>query len=62
MESTYITPLKNAVHKQVTLDGAGSRYDGDYIMEEFSYEERAGEVLVFHYTIRLVQGSEYIVM
>ena len=62
IETTYLIPLRNCVYKLVTVSADDTRYDGDYIMVEFVYSERAGIPAYFEYTMKLIRGSEMVVI
>jgi hypothetical protein len=60
LESTYLSPLEALIGTEVTLAFPDSRYDGDWILADFTYIEINAKQ--FRYTIRLLQGSEHIVL
>ena len=60
IESSYLTPLEALKGTEVTLAFPDSRYDGDWVLAEFSYVEVHPKL--FHYTIKLLQGSSHIIL
>jgi len=54
--SAYITPLRNLVHKKVTVTSPDAIYNGDYILDSFDPEPIVPGV--FKITIKLIQGSQ----
>lgn len=62
LETDYLTPLDGKVHSQVTVACPDSRYDGNWILTEFTYEELGGQVVSFRYRMQFVKGATHIVM
>ena len=62
LESNYITPLSDLVHTEVTISAPDSRYDGNWILDVFEYNEVRGATLHFTYRMRFVKGGTHIVM
>jgi len=62
LETTYIIPFRNRVHTVVAVSAPDTRYDGDWLLESFSYEERSGVVRAFYYKMVLWKGKEYMVL
>ena len=60
IESTYLSPLEALKGTEVTLTFPDSRYDGDWILADFVYVEVNAKQ--FRYTIRLLKGSDHIVL
>ncbi len=58
LETTYIIPFRGKVHTVVTVSAPDTRYDGDWLLESFSYEERSGVVRAFYYKMVLWKGRE----
>ncbi len=60
IESTYLAPLEALKGTEVTVAFPGSRYDGSWILEDFSYVELNAKQ--FTYSILLKQGSSHIIL
>ena len=60
IESSYLSPLEALKGTEVTLAFPDSRYDGSWILADFVYAEINARQ--FRYTIRLLQGSDHIVL
>ena len=60
IESTYLLPLEALKGTEVTLAFPDSRYDGDWILVDFSYVEVNAKQ--FSYTIKLLMGSSHIIL
>jgi len=60
LENTYLLPLEALKGTIVTLAFPGTRYDGDWILADFTYKEVNAKK--FTYTIRLLKGSSHIVL
>jgi hypothetical protein len=60
IETNYLSPLEALIGTEVTLAFPGSRYDGSWVLTDFSYVEVNAKQ--FRYTIRLLQGSDHIVL
>ena len=60
IETSYLSPLEALRGTEVTLAFPDSRYDGDWILADFSYVEVNAKQ--FRYTIKLLQGSDHIVL
>ena len=60
IESTYLSPLEALKGTEVALTFPDCRYDGNWILADFVYVEINAKQ--FRYTIRLLQGSEHIVL
>ena len=60
IESTYLSPLEALKGTVVVLAFPDSRYDGSWVLADFVYVEVNAKQ--FRYTIRLLQGSEHIVL
>jgi len=61
VEANYITPLESWVHSEISLVAPGSRYDGNYLLREFTYTEKGGTVAAVEYKITLISGYQHIV-
>lgn len=62
IETNYLNPLRTAIHKKVTISAPDSRYDGDWILVQFTYEEVGGIVAAFQYSMRFIMGSIQVVL
>jgi len=60
IETNYLSPLEALKGTEVTLTFPDSRYDGDWILADFTYAEVNAKQ--FRYTIKLLQGSSHIVL
>jgi len=60
IETNYLIPLELLKGTEVTVAFPDSRYDGDWILADFSYVEVNAKQ--FRYTIKLLQGSDHIVL
>ena len=60
IESSYLGPLEALVGTEVTVAFPDSRYDGDWILSDFTYTELNAKQ--FSYRIKLLQGSSHIVL
>ena len=60
IETTYLYPLEALKGTEVTVAFPESRYDGDWILADFSYTEL--DAKRFSYKIKLLQGSSHIVL
>ncbi len=60
IESTYLQPLEALKGTEVTLAFPGSRYDGEWVLAEFSYSEVNAKQ--FNYSLKLVRGSSHIIL
>jgi hypothetical protein len=60
IETNYLSPLEALKGTEVTLAFPDSRYDGDWILADFSCVEVNAKQ--FRYTIKLLQGSDHIVL
>jgi hypothetical protein len=59
IETTYLQPLEAFVGKEVTVSFPDSRYDGDWVLADFQYEEVNAKK--FTYSIKLQKGSSHII-
>jgi hypothetical protein len=60
--TNYLVPLRNNTYRVITISGAGARYDGDYILQEFSFTEIQAAIGYFTYNMTLMAYSIPIVM
>jgi hypothetical protein len=60
IESNYLSPLEALKGSEVTLAFPDSRYDGNWVLAEFSYVEL--DAKRFSYKIKLLKGSSHIVL
>jgi hypothetical protein len=60
IETNYLTPLEALKGTEVTVAFPDSRYDGDWILSDFSYTEL--DAKRFRYKIKLLKGSAHIVL
>ena len=60
IESNYLSPLEALKGTEVTLSFPDSRYDGNWILADFSYVEL--DAKRFSYKIKLLKGSSHIVL
>ena len=62
LEEDYLIPLRNLVHTQVSVAAPNSRYDGNYILVDFTYWEEGGKTGSYRYKIILWKGHMYVVL
>lgn len=62
LETDVVSKIKAMKGKVVTLSGAASWYNGDWLMRRPMFEEVGGYTRSFKYKIEMVQGSDYIVL
>ena len=60
IETNYLSPLEALKGTEVTVAFPDSRYDGNWILADFSYTEV--DAKRFTYRIRLLKGSSHIVL
>jgi hypothetical protein len=60
IESSYLDPLEALKGTEVTVAFPDGRYDGDWILADFSYTEVHPKL--FRYTIKLLRGSSHIIL
>ena len=60
IESSYLAPLEALKGTDVVLAFPDTRYDGNWVLAEFSYTEVHPKL--FHYTIKLLKGSSHIIL
>ena len=60
LESTYLLPLEALKGTVVTVAFPGSRYDGSWLLFDFTYKEVNAKK--FTYTIILRKGSAYVIL
>ena len=60
IESAYLAPLEALKGTEVTVAFPGSRYDGEWVLADFSYTEVNAKQ--FTYSLRLVRGSSHIIL
>jgi len=60
IETSYLTPLEALKGTEVTLVFPGSRYDGHWVLSDFSYVEVNAKK--FSYVIKLQKGSSHIIL
>ena len=60
IETSYLSPLEALKGTEVAVAFPDSRYDGDWILVDFSYIEL--DAKRFSYKIKLLQGSSHIVL
>jgi hypothetical protein len=60
IEEDYLEPLEDLKGTEVTLTCPGGRYDGDWVLADFSYAEVHPKL--FRYTIKLLKGSSHIIL
>ena len=60
IESSYLSPLEALRGTEVTIAFPDSRYDGSWILSDFTYMEINAKQ--FTYKIKLMQGSSHIVL
>ncbi len=60
IESTYLSPLEALKGTEVTVAFPGSRYDGEWVLADFSYVEVNAKK--FSYTLKLLRGSSHIIL
>jgi len=62
LETNYINPLVALLHNEVTISAPDTRYDGDWIFNDFKYEERGGLLAAFNFTMIFKRGGIHIVL
>ncbi len=60
IESTYLLPLEALKGTEVTIAFPGTRYDGSWVLSDFSYTEVNARQ--FSYSLRLLRGSSHIIL
>ena len=60
IETNYLSPLEGLKGTEVTVAFPDSRYDGDWILADFTYTEL--DAKRFTYKIKLLKGSSHIVL
>jgi len=60
IETIYLQPLEALVGTEVTVSFPDSRYDGEWVMADFTYSEVNAKK--FSYTIKLLRGSSHIIL
>ena len=60
IESSYLSPLEVLIGTVVVVACPDSRYDGSWILSDFTYMEINAKQ--FTYKIKLLQGSSHIVL
>ena len=60
IETNYLSPLEALKGTEVTVAFPDSRYDGDWILADFTYTEL--DAKRFTYKIKLLKGSSHIVL
>jgi hypothetical protein len=60
LENTYLLPLEALKGTDVTLAFPGTRYNGDWVLADFTYKEVNAKK--FTYTIKLLKGSAHIIL
>lgn len=59
IETSYLSPLLGKVGDVVAVSGPDSRYDGNFLMVDFTYVELNAKQ--FRYTIKLLYTGSYII-
>jgi hypothetical protein len=62
IESQILLPLKYATYRVISISNAGARYNGDYILQEFSFNEVQAIVNYYTYSMTLMAFWEQVVM
>lgn len=60
IETNYLSPLEDLKGTEVTVAFPDSRYDGNWILADFTYTEM--DAKRFTYKIKLQKGSSHIVL
>lgn len=60
IETNYLSPLEALKGTEVTVAFPDSRYDGSWILADFSYVELNAKQ--FSYKIKLLKGSSHIIL
>jgi hypothetical protein len=60
IETNYLSPLEALKGKEVTVAFPDSRYDGTWILADFTYTEL--DAKRFTYKIKLLKGSDHIIL
>jgi hypothetical protein len=58
IESNYIFPLTSGVFQCVQVNADDNRYNGQYVLSEFTWSEEAGAPGVYRYSMEFIKGSE----
>jgi len=62
LETDYINPMLDRLHKEVTISAPDTRYDGTWILTAFTYSEAGGAINQFRYKLEFYMGSSHIVL
>lgn len=62
LESSFIEKLDNSVYKKVVINGPGTRYDGSWIIDEFSHEDVPADLLSIPFVLKFLKGGYYYVV
>jgi len=57
IEEMYLKPLRSVVYRIINLNADDYRYNGDYVLQEFTYTEVAALVAYFTYSMTLLPYS-----
>ena len=60
IESSYLDPLEALKGTEVSVSFPDSRYDGNWVLADFSYVELNAKQ--FSYKIKLLKGSSHIIL
>lgn len=58
LQTNYLDELASMVYKSVTITAPDTRYDGDWILVGFEYEERGGFTAAFWYKLEFLKGED----
>ena len=61
LETDYVLPLKDMVHKEVAISAPNSKYDGNWIFANFTVEERKGIVNALFYKMEFYKAGQHTV-
>jgi hypothetical protein len=58
----YLAPLFGNVHTQVAVDGPGTKYDANWLLDDVEFREEGGITRAYRLRIKLRKGSDHLVM
>jgi len=60
--TTYLSPYLNMVNTLITINATDSRYDGDWVLTSFKWNEVGGFTTSFRFTMEFIRGSQHIML
>jgi hypothetical protein len=61
LETDYVDPLKNLLHKEITISAPDTKYDGQWVFTTLNVEERGGVTRCLWYKMEFVKGDTHVV-